>query len=496
MYLDSSNIIESFVAASPSEICQEHFDDLVQIHSLGINDPIHLMEYLASETIRYKVSPYIMAFVFVEYSVSSECVTLEMIRQLFHNKIIDPSFLKRIRGKVASFVDCPEQVTRENAGYYWGMLEYGLSPEAAKVLCSEKGVVLPELVDTFAACTSFPALRERFGRSSDVVGNIVAFHVPFYSVFNGKKVDYPDDAFVEPIDVHDNNVKLQFDGAWKKTVVNSHAKWLMLDLYSFVAPRRYKYRGFDYIDFNGRVSNRIGAVKINSWLEEILDKKESIEKSIYAMRNSIITLKEKYGDRIIMISTYHSTMWIGDDDVIYRWNDEVLKEVSRRNEFFSNAIPILKDILDPYIIDFNNVFISDHMGYMGKAEMHFELEYYIAINRCIRYIIDNQPSDKCFYQCPSDLKIQRMLRLREKNPWWVLKKLFPSALDYVVLHLPTDYIEKNKMEISNWYDENKTIEMIRENANEKAVFEAIFLSEKSSEINSEHSIRDLQYEYV
>ena len=79
------------------------------------------------------------------------------------------------------------------------------------------------------------------------------------------------------------------------------------------------------------------------------------------------------------------------------------------------ALDFLSKQLDVYVIDYSN-FLSDHMGYHNFAPMHFELSYYRVLNQTLQYIITEHPEKKFFADYPSEIHIDRILRLRDKTP--------------------------------------------------------------------------------
>lgn len=258
--------------------------------------------------------------------------------------------------------------------------------------------------------------------------------------------------FDQKTDRRDLNVKIQFDHSLRSEIEKSDAEWLVVDLYSLMAPKTFKYQDLIYTDLNQKISVQLGAKRVS--LTE--------DRSLMGNDDDILcrilpwceTVKSKYGDRIILLDANSSPYTIGDDDVIYEVrNKEVL---GPKNELMASAYEYVRQQTDCYCIKIASGFIADDAGYLVRCSVHYSLCFYRIVFDIINNIITQKPKQKYFDSYPEEIRVDRLRRLLPQNDPHFLKNYFPGKVDNWVLQLPTGLLDKYRDQILMWYAQGIT----------------------------------------
>lgn len=430
VFLDKSCSIDNFVLSSPEGIVKKFKDELI-LKKYGEETQNKIFDDLFLD--------------FEKFIIDDSVNNKKAAKLLFQNDIVTSEELNKVKAEYKKKYGTGEKkINSKNCGYYWAILNK-IDEENAIEYCQDAKNISNVLIDVFGSCVGRVCLNDRYTLNSRLVTNHLWWHVPMYG---GQAIDYPSDLFPSKMNYKDRNVKLQFDDKVNEDIENSNADWLVVDLYSLVAPKTFEYHGLIYTDYDTIISNKIEARRVKAWGENsVLGDVESV---LARLQGWIKTVKKKYGNKIILIKTVFSDYWIGDDLKIYKWVDSTREQ----NKHLEKIYDVLKRELNCYSIEIMQYFMSDECGYSIKSPIHMQLPFYNIVNRKINYIIDNQPEKKCYDTYAGIERVEVISNLLKVNKLEVLKHFFNQKLDDIVLQIPQEIIEKNKIKIASWYDFN------------------------------------------
>ena len=368
------------------------------------------------------------------------------VRAAFQEEVVPAGVLKLVRKYYTSEGVNPKVITVHNVGYYYAMMHGKTHSEAIGYVKSHT-VISPILVDVYGSCVSNTGLNERITMSDGLVRNHYFFHVPVYES-TSLPVKYPGGVFEEAANINDLNMKMQFEHTIEKNVADSDSDWVVIDLYSMIAPKTYLYGNFIYTDINGNISLKLGSSKIDVCNNYYLlgDKEE--------LKNKILTwcswIRKRWHDNIILIDIQVSALQIGDDDVIYELRKK--SDVRLRETILADTFKFVRKELDCYAITIAHDFLADDKGYLKRHLVHYEFDYYNSVIQIIKKIIKERPEKKIFDNYPNEVRLQRIARLLPKNDVRLLKRYFSNGLDEVILQLPIELLRKYTKCIIEWYD--------------------------------------------
>lgn len=364
----------------------------------------------------------------------------------FREKVVPASLLHAVRAYHASAGISPKVINSNNAGYYYAMMRGKTHLEALGYVKSDT-VITPTLVDVYGSCVSNTCLNERITGNHGLARNNYFFHVPLYES-SSIPVEYPGGVFEGDIDVKDKNTKMQFDHTIENAILDSDSDWVVIDLYSFIAPKTYLYGDFIYTDLNGKISIKLASNKIDICKNfDLLGDKEALKRRIMTCCSWI---KKRWNDNIILIDIQASALQIGDDDVIYE--PRIKKNIKLRETILGDAFRFISKLLNCYTISITHDFIADDKGYLARVLVHYEFDFYDVMIQIIKKIIDQKPEKKFYDTYPNEIRVKRILRLLPQNNIKLLRRYFSNGLDEVVLQLPIELIEKYNQFIVDWYD--------------------------------------------
>lgn len=426
IFLDQTYLLDSLVLSSAERFVEDHLDDLAALDALDWTDVNAALAAMDNYRISKTVRKVVYAFARVSAGVYDDRRADYVV--MFQNRVVPAVLVDALRKNLAGRDGLVSgQINRENAGYYFAKM-MGRKPEH---YMTEMTVVKPVLVDIFGSCIS----RTIFNvEETNFAVNRYWFQVPPFIAGNAK-VSYPDDMFPEKPHWADRLVRDQFDGVIPGQMEQSQAQWLVVDLFTFVTVVQFRYKGCYYTDFNTRISKRLGAESVmvcdnpavlGTW-EEILEK----------MEGWFTAVRNKYGNRIILVNGQRSQYWIGDDDIIY-----CQKGKDQGTAFLERAFRDVAKRLDCYCIDTYHPFLPDEQAYISNTPAHKETECYCYAHELVRKITEEVPEQKYYSHIPGAIQLRRLRRLMAKNPPERIEAaLSLSELDCCVIRLAPETMD-------------------------------------------------------
>lgn len=366
--------------------------------------------------------------------------------EMFREGIVSIEVLKQMRGAlIQKRVENPQLLTAQNAGFYYGLLQ-GKDETEAMTFVKEGVYIRPVTMDVFGTCISRTCLREEYSGNDSLVSNRYWFHVPAYADSQGI-LSYEEEVFDGLIGVNAHNVRIQFEQVVLDEIATNPAEWLLIDLYGLDSPCAYEYDGFVYTDFEGKVSKRLNATPVEIIRDaSLLGDWDTI---LERMNPWIATVKETYGNRIIMMETCISPYNLGDDNKVYLPRN--YKKIKQNVEFQKKAFAYVAEKLNCYTIELMHDFCADECGYAKRSKAHASYDFYRETYKLIHHIVYNEPEQKHFCDHDFQVRLQRMTKMLSANKPEQIREFFSGSLDEVVLNLPLEMIRDNMDLIQMWY---------------------------------------------
>ena len=443
VFLDEQDLFESMILASSREFVVNYLGELLELYKLIQEDSEHVSAIL--EHPKTDVEKIFSAYnAVIQEDYRNEQVDYPI---LFRNEVVSQSVLLKIRKC------CQEQgiakgklINPHNAGYYFARM-IGFPDKEALKFVKEGTVLQPILVDVFGSCISRTCLRERFTNNHICAVNNYWFQIPAYETVK-HPIQYPTEVFEGREDGAALNVKIQFDHTIGKEIEKSEATWLIVDLYSIITPKTYRYHDLVYTDFYQKISAQLGAECVD--IAENKSLMGNYDDIVLTMLPWCQCVKRKYGNHIILLDLNSSLYSIGDDDVIYEVGDK--EKITRKNELAEKAYEFVKKETGCYCIKIACGFMADDKGYHSRVSVHYSLCYYQIIFNIVKKIMMEEPQEHFFDSYPVEIRLDRIRRLLPKNNPRFLRKIFSDEADNWVLQLPIEMINKYHNQIVNWYD--------------------------------------------
>ena len=452
IFLDEDNIVDQFILSAPGKFIEEHKKDLLaakKVKADGFEQWRKKISEIFAENQEF--CNIITAF----YSIKLGMFQEENIscRELFRNGIVSRDVLGSIQQYVADTgIASPKQITTHNAGYYYALM-IGKNAEEALEYAEDNATIEPVLVDIFGSCVARICLRENFSGNKSLSVNKCWFHIPAY-IESQKKIEYDKSIYDQLSGLHTQNVYLQFEHKVMEDIRSSQAQWLLVDLYGLTSPCIYSYKGFLYADFERKISKKLG-----SKLANVLNNTQLLgnwNDILKRMDLWIDTVKEKYGNRIILVRINYSHLTYGDDHVIYAPRDKQKLDVA--HSFQSFAFDYVKEKLNCYTIDITNEFCSDDCGFRKRISVHYGYDFYREAYKLIKHIVYNEPEQKKFDNYDYHVRVRRMADMLEHNKAAIVRQFFPQPLDEAVLKLSSEVIRQHEKVIVSWYESSISTE--------------------------------------
>ena len=384
---------------------------------------------------------------FLKYENGNE-VSEPELKEMFLNGIVPKKLLKQCRDFWKDKGEIPACITTENAGYYYA-LSKGMDKEKAKDYVKNKDTILPIAIDIYGSCITNTIINQRITYKSSIVRNNYFFHTPIYESCR-LPVQYPDNTFSEELDLKENLVKMQFDHSLFENIMSSKADWCLLDLYSLIAPRTYKYNDLIYTDVSGKPSQILNVERIDIVEEhELLGSWDEIREKVKVV---LSWLKQRWNNHIIFVDMNISELQLGDDNTLYRVRET--QRCSKIRDIINNVRSLINEE-DYYIVSITNNFLPSDIGYISRGLVHYEFDFYDEAINIIKYIVDNEPIQKVYKKYSNECRVRRIVRYYD-NDKVLLKTLFSSVLDEIIMQIPKALIKKHFDSIVGWYNQGIT----------------------------------------
>lgn len=340
-------------------------------------------------------------------------------------------------------------INTHNAGYYYAKM-MGMEEKEAVRYAEPGHSIKPVLMDVYGSCISYQPINEFMSGMTAVVHNNYYMHVPCYES-SPKAIPHPTVSFENPpLNEFEKNVRLQFDHKIEEDLKKSEAEWCIIDLFSLVAPRTFLYNGFCFTDYGDKTwrlfpQDNIEALRVwNGYYQKLLTQPDFFKK----IDRWIDWMNERYGQNIITMNFRVCDTKIGDDNKLYY----AYSNANKKEEIIQQVYQYIQEKLNGYLIDYTRDFLADDAGYSSSSSVHYELDFYTTVRKTVEYIVSNKPEQHVFSTYPNNIRVERMLRLREKNSAESIAKYFKQALDRVFLPLPYKILKEYKDIIIGCYD--------------------------------------------
>lgn len=447
IFLNTTRFVENMVLSSSVSFVEKYKDDLLKMNNnnwcIDSKNFAKIDESNTSDEFKQILLAYIEASN-GKYNSKDVCYF-----QLFQNDVIP----QRLMTDIQAFAEknnyaLPIQVNKKNAGYYFSKMT-NIPPDQ---YYNEAYTVSPVVIDIFGSCFSRTAFNVV---EFDFAVNHYWFHVPPIQSRN-PLVEYNRRLFSEPLSWTDRLVQKQFDGIIEKEISSSKAEWLILDLYSLISPYIYQYEGCIYSDFKKDISRKLGAKKVD--LNKLLTFKNKGTECWESFEDFLSLIKEKYGNKIILIDGNRKECWIGDDGTIYRSG----VNYSQINKYLSQMFKFTQAKLGCYAITIADAFLPDEKGLIGRLPSHKQDLYYIELHRIIKGIVRNVPKKRIYHNIRGAVWIRNLLRLSKKNSMAAISAALQlTPLDECILSLGYKYIRRHQYDLAHIYDfERNDIERV------------------------------------
>lgn len=447
VFLNKKNLTDQLILSAPVQFVKSYKKELQAARRISIKN---IEEWKQNVKKTFADKPVFCNILLAFYAANQDIVHSGDIscKELFQNSIVSRSMLKNIQQYVqdTGLAD-PNQVNSHNAGYYYAQM-IGNSAEEALEYVEPGTTIAPTLVDVYGSCISRNCLRERYADNTSLAVNKNWFLLPMYAEPQ-EKIEYDNSVFEQLKGLHTENVRLQFDYRVFEDVRASKAEWLLTDLYGIFA-YIYQYKGFLYSDFQGVISKRLGSKRINVLKDsQVFHDWNEILRRIDTW---IETVKEKYGNRIILVQIHCSYLSKGDDNVIYAPRN--VERLEEQQSFLNMAFAYVKERLQCYTIEITHEFCPDDCGFPERNSVHYSYDFYRQASGLIEYIVYHEPEQKRYDSYDYNVRIERMADMLEHNEIAVVKRFFSRPLDEMVLKLSPETIRTHKKVIAAWYEQS------------------------------------------
>lgn len=435
-FLSRNSNVNSMLLDSPADFVKDNYDNFIYFKrlenkNLQMDDKAdsYFKKILESHTYLSKNSSYNIAHM--------------DFRPIFVNAIVPNKILKWIRKE---FAPNNKLITSDNAGYYFARL-HSISHVDALEYISNDITIKPTLIDVYGSCITRTCFGKRFTNNTTMASNLYFFHIPPYRTTT-KKYYLPE--------LQENNlqekhrlVKYQLENIIPDLIDKSDATWLIIDLFSMYS-RIYNYNGLLFTDFHNVISKSIKGNPLT--YEEKLENWNGLDGLYDLVSNWCNMVRMKYGNRIILVDTKLSHLLLGDDNHLYCPYD--FEKTNQANILIDYVQECIKEKLDCYSLEISGQFFSDDKGYLSRAQVHYEMDFYKELFSHVKYIVKNEPAQKRFMDYNVTTRLDRIIKLSPHNDIHILLNYFKNPLDMFVLQLPVTIIQRHFEIISEWYRNN------------------------------------------
>lgn len=422
-FLSSDNSVDRFLMSCPPMFALENADDFASLKNNGCKNSFLSTVFENNFIKTYK------AFLAAEINPQQDIKNIDL---LFKNEIRVPQLLDFVREK--SSVDFKKQITYYNYGEFYR----GSNPQN-----------LPRVIDVVGTCIS--RFIFNFNERDFAVNNYAFHYMPFKT---DVKASYNNKLFNEKNWSH-RMMKLQADCSLSDFVNKCKADWVVIDLFPLIELTAFM--------LDGKPIGSAGHFGKKKKLEEVLVYEQYTEQEILVeLKKYAELLKSLYGDKIILIASRRQLKKVDDINKIVPYtNPQVNNMRNEKCRLYENAF---REYTNCWYVDIVDQFLSYDRSFVSVSPAHFEDECYYEEGKIIKKIIDEIPSQKVFTEYDVDVRINRIVKLRESgNIIEDLSAVFRKWQDEILLKLNAEQITENYNFLKNLYQfEKLTPEIIEE----------------------------------
>lgn len=398
LFLDQTQVLEDFVLCSSPAFLEKHKAALLYLAD-GNN---------TNQTISY----YLKKLENQSFDDCSElCQVLQAfdaVRQqkyrkkntdyncLFLNNFRIPSLLSAIQKWAKPQLNKlglthRKQITFRNYGAWFALMQTADTKSfdnAVSILHYDKDTLRPVVVDLWGSCISRTNLN--FDDERNFVTSIYLFQVPPFvehtpARYNKQLIAGYNTSWYDQI------VQDELAGTFMKELNDSPGEWLLIDFFSLSSPRAHRIGNHYFTDFRGLIANALHAEKY-SFLDDMPISELQRRLRIYAQ-----ALKQRYGSHIIMIQCKRQNTFLSQESEIKSFSDKVIEKNKKANPLMYEMSQYFVQLTNCYYINVTGSYISDETGFMNLEDVHYQNACYEETLDYIRYIVKNEPEQKCFF---------------------------------------------------------------------------------------------------
>ncbi len=380
---------------------------------------------------------------------------------IFKNKLVVRELWKYLgRYAAENWSDVfPEEVTEANYGYYFARMQEEIAEDERviaisrdikdHILSDDTVAIKPFVIDMWGSCVSRLNFQYNYvsGRSDLVYRGNMFQALPVF--LNTSPVKY-DEKLFPPKTSYDNLVvKYQLDGTVTDILDNTGVKWLILDFYTLTARSVYRLRGKYFCDNKNFVAKKLGAENVQ--LHKIIP----IEEMKAELDRLTEYVRERYGDRVILIKHKRMTHFVDHLNKLHRFSAGETAENIACNEYSDACADYFSERSGCYYITTVDDYISDEMNLLYLNSVHYENEFYEEAEDMIRHIVKEQPEKRVYNRSSSTVRVKRIARLTKSNGDLdlIAEALKASPLDECIIRLPSEVALENAALLGSLYNE-------------------------------------------
>ena len=459
-FLRVNNAVENLVYSSEPRFVQENYELLRFADKLLMPSYIDVADNL---DMTMKNAPMMREILLaMDAAIKKDFVNPNIHYELlFENHITVRSLCQDVRKYAAKHWKemFPEQITEVNYGYYFALMQLQMTSNKAictratqiiqRMQADETIELLPPAVDLCGSCVSRLNLQyDTIARQEKMVIRANLFQaLPLF--LDGPTVQYNKKFFAPPITSDNKVVQLELDNGIKDALNVTGTKWVVLDLYTLTARSLYKYQGKVYCDNQNFCSRKLGAKRVDLF-------KEFTQEQILEQLDALAEyLNSRYGDQIILIKHKRMLHYLDFQGKITAFSEQECMDNKERNSYSDVYSEYLAQKTGCYYIDIVDQFLADEMNLLYLNSLHYENEFYDEVQRMMRYILAEHPTQRHFTTYGNGTRVKRIAKLNRFNPNnGIVKALFhDNWLDDVLLRLDPDFLDAHVEQFARIYDE-------------------------------------------
>lgn len=248
---------------------------------------------------------------------------------------------------------------------------------------------------------------------------------------------------------------------WKRTVkeylASSASEWLVVDVSMLLYPT-YSYCNQDFTMAYGLIGTPFwNLLAKDIKLEDYTKAEYTDDFFINRMREAVKVIKERYGNKVIVIDTIWRAEVAGIDRKIREWdwfNDFERYRFERRKHISLLCEGYLQRELDCYRITYTSQFFADYLFPGGEAaQLHYEEAFYQEAYNTIVSIVKTKPDKRVYDNYRIKTRIRRIADLNRcpENRHYLDEVFNRYKLDSMLLNMPVDIVERYADVLERFY---------------------------------------------